>query len=358
MSTDIEKLFEDGENLADQSRFLPAVETFKEAQRLTEIPWRRAWATYNLATIYWHHLGNGLEARHEFLAAIGDFEQFGHGDTPIFKTVHANALENAMLCALSYDEFEELAGKLNAISPGIPILTGLVPDVNNHRDRGKPWSDSLFGLAGSYYNRSDPKLDAGRYGEAKSTYHLMLANRKQLRLSEENWRIAIYEFCALSMRMTSDCLKVRGGDDDQNSPEEYLPILTEAIPLVDEYLSLNSGDDIVQKVRADMEMMVIDIRRHWDAMNARQNSVPGKTFYRVCQQCGTVYAQMQMSGPELMMFPFDSSMCMKCGGRVEWQESPAITRMTGRGCFPTFSFLFFLMGTIFFLLKINQIINI
>ncbi len=358
MSTDIEKFFEDGENLADQSRFLPAVETFKEAQRLTKIPWRRAWATYNLATIYWHHLGNGLEARHEFLAAIGDFEQFGHGDTPIFKTVHANALENAMLCALSYDEFEELAGKLNAISPGIPILTGLVPDVNNHRDRGKPWSDSLFGLAGSYYNRSDPKLDAGRYGEAKSTYHLMLANRKQLRLSEENWRIAIYEFCALSMRMTSDCLKVRGGDDDQNSPEEYLPILTEAIPLVDEYLSLNSGDDIVQKVRADMEMMVIDIRRHWDAMNARQNSVPGKTFYRVCQQCGTVYAQMQMSGPELMMFPFDSSMCMKCGGRVEWQESPAITRMTGRGCFPTFSFLFFLMGTIFFLLKINQIINI
>ncbi len=348
MSTDIEKFFEDGENLADQSRFLPAVETFKEAQRLTKIPWRRAWATYNLATIYWHHLGNGLEARHEFLAAIGDFEQFGHGDTPIFKTVHANALENAMLCALSYDEFEELAGKLNAISPGIPILT----------DRGKPWSDSLFGLAGSYYNRSDPKLDAGRYGEAKSTYHLMLANRKQLRLSEENWRIAIYEFCALSMRMTSDCLKVRGGDDDQNSPEEYLPILTEAIPLVDEYLSLNSGDDIVQKVRADMEMMVIDIRRHWDAMNARQNSVPGKTFYRVCQQCGTVYAQMQMSGPELMMFPFDSSMCMKCGGRVEWQESPAITRMTGRGCFPTFSFLFFLMGTIFFLLKINQIINI
>lgn len=351
MSTGIEKLFEDGESLADQSRFLPAIETFKEAQRLTEIPWRKAWATYNLATIYWHHLGNGLEARREFLAAIDIFEQFGYADAPMFKTVHANALENAMLCALTYDEFEGLADKLTAISPGIPILTGLVPDVNNHRDRGKPWSDSLFGLAGSYYNRSDPKLDAGRYGEAKSTYHLMLANRKQLRLSEENWRIAIYEFCALSMRMASDCLKVRGGDHDQNSPEEYLPILTEAIPLVDEYLSLNSGDDVVQKVQADMQMMVNDIRRHWDAMNARQNSAPGKTFYQVCQQCGTVYAQMEMNAPELMMFPFDSSMCVKCGGRVEWQESPTITRLAGRGCLPTFSFLFCLMGTVIFWLK-------
>jgi tetratricopeptide (TPR) repeat protein len=354
MSTGIEKLFEDGENLADSSRFLPAIEAFKEAQRLTEIPWRRAWATYNLATIYWHHLGNGLEARHEFLAAIDDFEQFGYGDAPIFKTVHANALENAMLCALSYDEFEDLAGKLTVISPGIPVLTGLVPEVNKHRERGKPWSDSLFGLAGSYYYRSDPKLDAGRYGEAKSTYHLMLVNRKALRLSEENWRIAIYEFCALSMRMASDCLKARGGDHDRNSPEEYLPLLTEAIPLVDEYLSLNSGDDVVQKVRADMEMMVSDIRRHWDAMHARQDFAPGfheKTYYQVCQRCGTVYAQMAMNGPELMMFPFDSSMCMKCGGRVEWQESPTIARMAGKGCLPTFSFLFFLIGAMVLWLK-------
>ena len=351
MNTDVQKLFEDGETLADQNRFLPAVEAFKEAQQLTKIPWQRAWATYNLATIYWHRLGNGIEARREFLAAIDVFEQFGYDDAARFKTVHANALENAMLCALSFDEFEDLAAKLNALTPGIPILTGLVPEVQNSRDMGRAWSHMLFNLANSYYNRNDPKLDAGRYGEAKSTYHLMLSHRKELRLSQEDWHIAIYEFCALSMRMVSDTLKARGEDNDQNSPEEYLPILTEAIPFADEYLNLNSGDEALQKVRADMAMMINHIKQRWDAIYARQNLTPQKVLYQVCQRCGTVYAQMEINGPEMMMFPFDSSMCAKCGGMVEWQDNPTIDKMAGRGCFPTFSTFCLLVGMLIFRLS-------
>lgn len=188
--------------------------------------------------------------------------------------MHANALENAMLCALSFDEFENLAARLHALTPGVPILTGLVPEVRESRERGDSWSDRLFSLAGSYYNRNDPRQDAGRYGEAKSTYHLILAHRRELRVSREDWRMALFEYCALSMRMASDCMKARGGDSDSHSTEEFLPILTEAIPLADEYLTLNSGDDDLKKVSRDMEQMVDNCRQRWASLNEWSNAMP------------------------------------------------------------------------------------
>jgi hypothetical protein len=272
MSTGISKLFEDAESLTDQRRLLPAVQALEDARRLTQLPDRRAWASYNLGTIHWHHLGNGLAARREFLASIADFDTHGYGQHPKLRVVHANALENAMLCALSLDDFEDLAARLHALTPGVPILTGLVPEVRKWRERGDSWSDQLFALAGTYYNRNDPKRDAGRYGSARSTYHLILAHRREMRLSREDWRMALFEYCALSMRMAADCMRARGGDDDPHSPEEFLPILTEAIPLADDYLRLNSGDDGLKKVRANLEEMVDNCRQRWAALNGRPDS--------------------------------------------------------------------------------------
>ena len=290
MSFGIGKLFEDAESFADQRRLLPAVQSLEEARRLTQIPDRRAWASYNLGVIFWHHLGNGLAARREFLAAITDFDMHGYGQRPNLKIVHANALENAMLCSLSFDEFENLAEELHVLTPRVPILIGLVPEVRNWRERGDSWSDRLFVLAGTYYNRNDARQDVGRYGEARSTYHLILTHRRELRVSREDWRMALFELCALSMRMASDCVKTRGGDDDLNSPEEFLPILTEAIPLADEYLRLNSGDDDLKKVCADMEQMVDNCRQRWMFLN-RGRSASERTLLSEIAKASPIFPE-------------------------------------------------------------------
>jgi len=109
------------------------------------IPERRAWATYNLGVIHWTLFGNGDNARLEFLSAIKDFEMYGYGKIPkTLKIMHAGAVENAMLCALSFDEFEDLAAQLRVLTPNMPILTGLVPKVRETRERGEPWSNLLF----------------------------------------------------------------------------------------------------------------------------------------------------------------------------------------------------------------------
>ena len=355
MSTGISKLFEDSESLADQRRFIPAVQAIEEARRLTKIPDRRAWASYNLGVIYWHHLGNGLSARHEFLESIADFEKYGYGQHPQLRTVHSSALENAMLCALSYDEFENLAARLYTVTPELPILKDLVPEVRSWRERGDSWSSRLFSLAESYYNRNDARRDIGRYAEARSTYHLILTHRRELRLSQENWRLALFEFCALSMRMVSDCAIFRGGDNDPNSPEEFITILTEAIPLVKEYLSLNTGDDDIKKVCADMDQMVSIFRDRWVVYKETINTMQQKTDYQVCQNCGTIFASRDVNGPEFMvgmMNIYDHSrICPKCGGNVVWQSSLKTEPLLGRGCLPIVFFLCFLTGLVMLWLK-------
>ncbi len=338
MNIGVSKLIEDAESFADQRRLLLAAQTLEEARRLSQIPDRRAFISYNLGAIYWHHLGNGVAARREFLACIAAFDAQGYGQHPQLRTVHANALENAMLCALSFEEFDSLAGQLNNLTPGIPILTGLVPEVRDWRERGDAWSDRLFVLAATYYNRNDPRQDVGRYGCAKSTYHLILAHRRELRVSRENWRMALFEYCALSMRMASDCVKARGGDTDLNSPEEFLPILTEALPLVEEYLQWNSGDDGLKRTCSDMVEMVNNCRQRWSAIKERSGIMPQKTDYQVCQKCGTVFSRRDMDGPGFMVDMMDiydhSTMCPKCGGDVKWQSSPEIQPRLGSGWLP------------------------
>jgi hypothetical protein len=323
MSIGISKLFEDSERLMDKCRLTPAVRVLEKVRSMTKIPDRYAWATYNLGAIYYHLFGDGEAAREEFIAATAKFDAHGYGKRPRFIQIHSAAIENTMLMALSFEEFERLAERLKKLTPDAPVLAGLVPQVNDLKDRGGPWSDAMFKITYGYYNRNDPKLDAGRYGQAKSTYHVMLTNRRKLRLKREDWRLAVNEYAVLAMRMATDCWKRRGSESDPNSPEEYLPILTQTLPLIDEYLEANSGDDEIRQHRKIIQDMIAAPRQQWSTQNGRDRGMPDKTQYYVCQKCGHIYARRDVSGPGFAMDMGDSStVCIKCHGDVRWQSSP------------------------------------
>ena len=255
MSFGVRGLFEQAEALLDRQRFVPAIETLEEAKRLTEIPHRNACAEFMLGGIYWTRLGDGVQARRHFLSCISVFDSDPQLLETPFKTMYANALENAMLCALSHAEFDDLARRLLLVVPDEPILSGLVPNVRDWVRQGSSWSQVLASIAAPYYDRNNPQQDSGRYGEAKSTYHLLLAHRKQLRMSNEEWGYATFELCALAMRMTADCA-ARRGEPDPYPDDEYLPMLTGQLSLVDEYLSSNPGDQTVVDARRNIEKII------------------------------------------------------------------------------------------------------
>ncbi len=257
-------MFERGEGLAAKGRLMPAIEAFEEAGRAARDPAFQALARYDIGVAYWHLLGNGEAARREFYAVADICDEHGDQFPRHLRVLHPNALENAMLCATSFDEFEALAGRLRAQNPYLPIITRLVPEVQQDRENGERWSSRLMTIAHNYY---DPSLDTGRYGEAVSTYQVLLHNRRDLRLSRDLWRTAVSEYCAVALRLFTDCVNQRGGDDDRDSPEEFLPIATETFPLVDEYLAANPGDETVEEIRRRTGEFVDRFRQRWAALS-------------------------------------------------------------------------------------------
>lgn len=317
MSLGLTKMAEDAEKLLDQGRILPALELLKQARSMTGIASRKLLFTYNIGAIYWDKLGDGMSARIEYTAAAGIEAE--PAAASISRILRANALENLMLSAVSYEEFDNFTARLRALAPEMPVVSGLPPDLHKMRDEGRPWSDAMYHLAISNYDRNNPATDRGRYGVGKSTFHIMLATRKQQRLSREDWRTTVNEYTILAIRMASDCLHLRGGDNDRNPPEEYLPILTDALPFIDEYLEASPGDDDMHKRRSDMQTMISNMRGRWAAIsrgastgsgNAESGSTSGYRCRRChkplpdptesCPACGTA-APIMMLGPMIFL---------------------------------------------------------
>jgi hypothetical protein len=250
--------------LLDKGHLTSGVNTLEEGRRLARRPDMLAWAAYNLAVTHWTRLGNGDAARREFNAAIAIFDEHGRDEIlKPFRGMLPNALENAMLLALSFDEFEHLASRVRVLTPNAPAVTRLTPEMLKARDEGQPWSDQLFNIAWTYYDRNDPSQDSGRYGHARSTYQLLLSHRRELRLARDRWRMATYELGALSLRMATDCMQAHGGRSRTYPPEEFLPILVDAVPFIDDYLAANQGDDALQKVRRRTNGFVVGLREGW-----------------------------------------------------------------------------------------------
>ncbi len=154
-----------------------------------------------------------------------------------------------MILSLSYDEYESWAERLRALQPANDILRGQLPSVRDMRERGHPWSDVMFTLATGYYNRNDPTHDLGRYGAGRSIVHLLLVNRKTLRLSRQKWAGAVDEYSALTHRICADALKRVG----PSRVDEFLFIMGDALPLVREYVDSNPGDEFAAGTLASLQ---------------------------------------------------------------------------------------------------------
>ena len=263
-------LMENAERMLDAGQLASAVKAMEEARRITKDPDLIVLATYNLGATYWHRLGDGEAARREFNAVVAAFDK--HGINMIAAELRGMlpfALDNALLLALSYEEFEALANRVKSLTPKAPTVTQLLPETLRARDQGKPWHEQLFKIASNYYDRGNPAQDAGRYGDARATYQLLLSHRKELRLARETWHAATVEFTVLSEKMTADCLRANGGYRGTYSPEEFLGIESTALPLIDEYLVANPGDKELRELRDYMESFIGEFRAKYARQEAR-----------------------------------------------------------------------------------------
>jgi len=215
---------------------------------------------YALATFHWSEYGNGVVAKTKFefvmetgrsvLAACAMGRKLGKANTLAVNLDFAEKFipqhmgygaENLMLLSTSYEEFDKWAGELRRIAPKEPILAELVPSVNAAREQGAPWAEQMFQRACSYIN-------IGNFGSAihpasgACILHLMLTNRRQLRMRQEVWQRAVMAYHATISEIGYKAEKLIRACKGNEVQELYgIPQFLE--PLTREYCDAYPQDD-------------------------------------------------------------------------------------------------------------------
>jgi hypothetical protein len=94
------------------------------------------------------------------------------------------------------------------------------------------------------------------YGDAASIFHLLLTYRKELRLNQVDWMSAVNEYGRLCLRLGSDTALSAKKKNPMTVPAESAPIVTAALPVVDQYLSANPKDSSIKRMRDNMQEWV------------------------------------------------------------------------------------------------------
>ena len=248
-------ILEEVEQLVDAKRPLAAIQMLEPIPAKVSDPATRGMVLYNLGCLYRSSVGNGVRGRSCFIEVC---EQAARAPVlhDTIRTLWSNACENLMLLSLSYDEYVRWAAELRRLHPSADILRGQVPQIIALRDRGLPWSHAMATMAEGYYSRSDPQHDVGMYGDAASLFHLLLTHRKELRLGWEDWKRAVNEYGRLCLRLGADTALAAEKKNPMIVPREFVPIVADALPTVEEYLNANPKDAAIGEMRDSMQQWV------------------------------------------------------------------------------------------------------
>lgn len=277
MTPTYEQLWQAGEKLADAKRMQSAKVKFDAILSLDMAPDDRALALYNTGAFYLEHLGDGIQARHFYEATVNHYEENPQlkSDFGVRKFL-GWAYENLMILSLSYQEYDDWAEKLRAVSPEEGILQGQVPVIHEKQEAGMPWSDMMRMISGSCYNRNDPANDPGKYGFGAGVLQLLLENRKRLRLSREDWSTALYEYGALMQKMSMVSLRAMEVQENIDAHECKFYI-DNARSRVDEYLATNQPNEVIQKLSTSTDELLGMLQADLDANSQPwQPAEPGR----------------------------------------------------------------------------------
>lgn len=197
-------------------------------------PLLRASLGFQLGSLCWGEIGDGVESRRlfheaaELLATTWSLTL-----SPDTQTLAANCCENAMLLSLSYDEFEMWATRLEALQPANAILSILRPRIREQQEAGHAWSRIVLEMSRAY-TAADRADSTGRHACGAATLHLVLANRRELRVPRAEWRLATIAYAAAKVMTVMRILDATP-PPDAASAREVAVVLEDALPLVRAY---------------------------------------------------------------------------------------------------------------------------
>jgi hypothetical protein len=133
----------------------------------------------NEHVLHYAHIGDGLNAYATVSEALGNFKDFVEIDKEWriaagFSLV-TDCLSFAGNLADTWERAETFQRRLLELDPSEPRNAQRLEQIQSLRQKGAKWWDTQLGVAHVHYSRTSPELDQGKYQQAMSILHCVLA---------------------------------------------------------------------------------------------------------------------------------------------------------------------------------------
>lgn len=236
--------------MIDQSMVASARSSLEKLRSKCSDVFSKIMCAYNLGALYWTHIGDGDKAKQYYKEVTGYYENKEMSKEYYEHQVKmtANCYENLMLLSLSHDEFSEFTEKLRKIQPNNHILKELVPEISRLIDDGFSWAEIMEILTQNYYNRSNPALDNGRYGNAASSFQMIISRRKEFRISQEAINRIAIEFGYCRYQLVKRIISIHEKAFKGLKLNEFMFIFDDAISLIESCFTNTKAEPDTQRV--------------------------------------------------------------------------------------------------------------
>lgn len=163
--------------------------------------------------------------------------------------------------AVSYEEYFESMEKIRPIRPHTDLQSGQVDLIRSMQEEGQPWSTNMLFLATRYAGANDNMGQSNTmYSTAAALYGLMLQNRRKLRLSRTDLKLALTNYSASIGNITEEADNFYKNTPGSLNPNDYLFMYEKAICLIDEskkdVLEPDAGKEQIAYLREQREALL------------------------------------------------------------------------------------------------------
>ena len=246
--------FRKANRLREQGRVRSAISIYNELLNGCSDVSAQGLLTWALGSLHWSDAGNGEESRRFFKENVALYEK--HKELQKAEKAHlwaANSCENLMLLSLSYEEYDVWAEKLKSLQPKNDILQIQVPEVHESRDRAFPWVRVMQGIMAYPILQTGTPQSTGRVASGAAILQLILKNRKKLRVPLDVWQETVMNYTQAIVMTAEHCYTRINESGGVMDPDEFLFIVDDSIPLVEEYVRANPSNSEVQEGLAQMK---------------------------------------------------------------------------------------------------------
>lgn len=178
-----------------------ARECFNELCNQSPELYLKVFVMYNHAAFLQGTIGEGTEARAIYYELVSILKKNKYLESYEFnQDLEYNCYKNLIRIALSFDEYTQLEQNIEELKPDHHQYD-IAPRMKEDYNSGMPWIDILARNALCYYNFDEPNQDRGAYGDALSSFGLILDNRKMLRTTMDKWGSAVSQYSILSIAL-------------------------------------------------------------------------------------------------------------------------------------------------------------